>query len=297
MTLDPRRLLIFRDVARAGSISAAARALGWTQPAVSQHLARLEREVGGPLLLRSTQGVTLTPAGTALLRRADTVAGELHAAAEELAAHADLRSGRVRLVAFPSAAATLLPAAVAALAATHPDVEVNFVEAEPPQATEAVRSGDADLALVFGHQGPPPDLEPLVWLPLGTEPVHLVVPPAHPAARAATLRLGDLAGDAWIAGCVRCREHLVARCAEAGFAPVVRHQTDDYVVVQNLVAAGLGVTSLPASALAAYRHPGVVVIATPTLGTRHLGLIHRRGAETVPATAALIAELESARTR
>ena len=107
MTLDVRRVLIFREVARAGSISAAARGLGWTQPAVSQHVNRLEREAGGPLLIRGSAGVALTESGRALLRRADLIAAELHAADEELAAYAQLRGGQVRLVAFPSAAATV----------------------------------------------------------------------------------------------------------------------------------------------------------------------------------------------
>src|SRR5689334_5661481 len=143
--MDPRRLLIFRTVARAGSISAAARELGWTQPAVSQHLGRLERDVGGPLLLRGPHGVSLTEAGTALARRADVIAAELHAAAEELAGIADLRGGRVRLAAFPSAAATVVPAAVRRLADAHPDVQVSLDQSEPPEAIEAVQAGDADL--------------------------------------------------------------------------------------------------------------------------------------------------------
>jgi len=292
--LDPRRLLIFRSVARAGSISAAARGLGWTQPAVSQHLNRLERESGGPLLVRGPAGVTLTEAGAALLRRADAIAGELHVAAEEMAALAELRAGRVRLAAFPSAAATVLPRAVRALADAHPEIEVSMVEEEPPEAMASVASGDVDLALVFGHEGPPPDTGQLVWLPLVREPVHLVVPPGHPAVGGGSVRLSALAGEIWIGGCERCREHLLARCRAAGFDPVLRHTTDDYVVVQNLVARGLGVTMLPRSALEAYLHPDVVVIESPALGERHVGLVHRPGAETVPATAALVRELVTA---
>lgn len=294
MSLDPRRLLIFRCVARAGSISAAARELGWTQPAVSQHLGRLERETGGPLCVRGPSGVTLTQAGSALLVRADAIAGELHVAEEELAAIAQLRVGRVRLAAFPSAAATLVPRAVAALSAARPGVEVCFVEAEPPEAVRAVSSGDVDVALVFGHHGPPADLGALVWRELVREPAHLVVPPGHRAARAASVRLAGLADESWIGGCVRCREHLVERCRAAGFEPVVRHETDDYVVVQNLVALGLGVTLLPRSALQAYRHPDVVVRESPSLGQRSVGLVFRSGADQVPATAALVAELVGA---
>lgn len=289
MPIDPRRLLILRDVARAGSISAAARDLGWTQPAVSQHLARLEREAGGPLLLRASTGVTPTEAGRALLRRADVVAAELHAAAEEVAALTQLRAGRVRLVAFPSAAATLVPDAIASLAVDHPDVEVGLEEAEPPEAITAVAAGDADLAIVFGYDGPPEGLGTLAWRPLLHEPVHLVVPPGRrgPGRRG----LVALADEDWIGGCVRCRSHLVACCEEAGFTPTIRHTTDDYVVVQNLVARGLGVTVLPDSALAAYRHPDVRVVPMASLGRRHVGLAVRPGADVVPATAALVARL------
>ena len=294
--LDPRRVLLFRDVVRAGSLSAAAREAGWTQPAVSQHLARLEREAGGPLLLRGPGGVTPTEAGEALLRRADVVAAELHAAAEELGALTSLRAGRVRLVAFPSAAATLVPRALDALAAARPGVEVGLAEAEPPEALAALRAGDADLAVVFGYDGPPGDLGPLVWRPLLAEPVHLVLPPDGVAAGVPDgpdVGLADLAGCAWIGGCERCRVHLVERCRAAGFEPRLRHTTDDYVVVQQLVARGLGVTVLPASALAAYRHPAVRVLDPDGLGLRLVGLAHRPGADQVPATAAAVAALEA----
>lgn len=292
MTLDARRLLILRDVARAGSISAAARRLGWTQPAVSQQLARLEREAGGPLLLRGPAGVTPTEAGEALLRRADVVAAELHAASEEAAALTELRAGRVRLVAFPSAAATVVPEALAALADEHPDVEVLLDEAEPPEALAAVSSGDADLAVVFGYDGPPAGLGTLAWRRLRVEPVHLVLPPGRrgPGRRG----LAALADESWIGGCIRCRTHLVDCCEAAGFSPTIRHTTDDYVVVQNLVARGLGVTVLPASALAAYRHPDVRVVPMPSLGRRHVGLAFRAGADAVPATAALALQVARA---
>ncbi len=291
MDLDPRRVLIFRTVVRAGSISAAARELGWTQPAVSQHLAALERAAGGPLLLRRTSGVVPTEAGAALLRRADVVSAELHAAGEELTALADLRGGRVRFIAFPSAAATVVPSALVSLAADHPQVEVRLEEAEPPEAIAAVTVGDADVALVFGYDGEPPEgLGVLAWTPFLDEPVQLVLPPEHPDVH----HLAELAGADWIGGCVRCRTHLVQRCEAAGFTPAVRHTTDDYVVVQNLVARGLGVTGLPRSALTAYRHPDVLVVGLPDLGRRQVGIVHRPGAEAVPATAALVERVLSA---
>ena len=290
--MDARRLLLFRTVARAGSISAAARELGWTQPAVSQHLQRLEREVGAPVLLRSTRGVALTEAGRVLLARADVIAGELHMAGEEIAALTELREGRVRLVAFPTAAATIAPAALRRLADDHPGVAVTLAEAEPPEAVTDVRAGDADLAVVFGHDAPPPGIDDLVWRELGREDVRLVLPPGHEAAYAGgPVDLRALAGETWIGGCPRCRQHLVDVCERAGFTPRLAHESDDYVAVQSLVAAGLGVSSLPEAALTAYRHPEVVVRSSPGLGRRHVGVVHRPGADLVPATRALLDRL------
>lgn len=294
-SLDVRRLLIFREVARQGSISAAARSLGWTQPAVSQHLRALERQAGVALLLRGAGGVELTEPGRVLLERAEAVAGHLHMAEEELAHLTDLRRGRVRLAAYPSGAATLVPPALAALGAQHPEVDVSLAEAEPPEAVALLRAGEVDVALVFGYDddvtsevAPGPGL---VWRRLGREPVDLVLPAGHRLAGRRSVPVGALAQEPWVVGCERCRAHALAVCAAAGFEPEVRHVTDDYVVVQNLVAVGLGVALLPRSALTAFRHPAVQVRAGRGYGARVLGLLHREGAERVPATAALVAHL------
>lgn len=283
--------MIFREVARAGSISAAARSLGWTQPAVSQHLSALERQAGCALLLRSPRGVELTEPGRVLLARADAIAGQLHMADEELATLTDLRAGRVRLAAYPSGAATLVPRAVAALRRQHPDVEVALTQAEPPEAVAMVQAGDADLALAFSYDEEPLDNGGLVWRMLGSEAVDLIVGPGHPLVGGGTFSVGDLAEEQWIVGCERCRAHAVALCDEAAFEPDVRHVSDDYVVVQNLVAVGLGIALLPRSALEAFRHPDVEVRRSTVLGSRTFGIVHPVGAETVPATAAMIAVL------
>ena len=289
--MDPRRVLLFRAVARSGSLSAAARELGTTQSAVSQQLAQLEREAGGPLLVRTARGTTLTEAGTALLARADAVHSALHLAGEELAAYSQLRAGTVRLAAFPSAAATLVPAAVRSLRDDHAGVEVTLVETEPPEAWTAVLAGDVDVALVFGYDGPPHEDGALAWVPLGVEAMHLVLPPAAGAPRRMTRDW--LAEQGWVAGCERCRQHLVAACREAGFEPRLLHESDDYVVVQNLVAHGLGVTVLPGLALTAFRHPEVEVRPATGFGERHVGMVHRPGAEAVPAIRALMERFQA----
>lgn len=296
MGMDPRRLLLFRSVARAGSLSAAARDLATTQPAVSQQLRLLEREVGLALLLRGPRGITLTEAGERLLVQADAVASHLHLADAELSGLADLRSGRVRLVAFPSAAATLVPDALHDLARDHPGIAVEMVEAEPPEAAAAIRRTDADLAVVFDYAtalsaAGPDDMETLSWIPLGDEAVRLVV------QRGSVLTTAQLAAQTWIAGCPRCRGHLVESCRLAGFEPRISFESDDYVVVQNLVARGLGVTALPALALRAYDHPAVEVKDSAMFGRRTVGVVHRSGAEQVPATRALLERLQQAARR
>lgn len=284
--MDPRRVLIFRTVVRCGSISGGARELGWTQPAVSQHLRALERSVGTPLLLRGAGGVETTEAGVALLAHADAMAAHLEAAAGEVADLASARSGTARLASFPSGSAVLVPRALARLAAAYPGVDVRLTEAEPPEAIDLVRAGEVDLALVFGYDEQRAD-DALVHVPLADDPVRLV----QPAGSTAVTDLAKLADRPWVAGCERCRRHLVACCEEAGFTPTIRHVTDDYVVVQSLVALGLAVSVLPETALTAFRHPDVVVGDVPGLGSRRIDVVHRRGMDRVPAVAALVAAL------
>jgi DNA-binding transcriptional LysR family regulator len=263
--VDPRRLLIFREVARHGSLSAAAAALGWTQPAVGQHMQRLEREIGIPLMHRSVRGITLTEAGTALLAHADALAARLSVAQSELQAFASLEAGSLSLVAFPSAAAVLVPPALAKLEARAPALDVRLTAAEPPEARALIVSGDADLALIFEYGGPVDSGGDLVVVPLLEDPLRVVLPKDHRLARRARpVSLPDLAGERWIAGCPRCEENLLAITHAAGFDPDVRHRTDDYVVAQKLVAEGLAVTLLPGLALDAAPGKGVVALPVRT---------------------------------
>ncbi|MGP9695405.1 LysR family transcriptional regulator [Brachybacterium sp. AOP25-B2-12] len=286
--MDPRRLLIFRTVVRNGSIGAGARELGWTQPAVSQHLAALEKEVGTQLLLRSSSGVTPTEAGHRLSIHAESIAAQLHAAEEELADITALRRGRVRFATFPSAAAVFLPPALARMSEVAPKVEVSFAELEPPDAIPALLDNELDLAMVFRYGCTDIDAEgTLEWTPLLEDRVLAILPREHPRAEDPELTLADLAKENWIAGCERCRANLVARAREAGFTPRIRHSTDDATVVQRLITHGAGVALLPDITLEASPSDQVVVRALPELVPRTIGLINRRGALSIPAVAAL----------
>jgi DNA-binding transcriptional LysR family regulator len=296
--LDVTRLRVLVAVARHGSVTAAAHALNYAQPSVSHHIARLEAETGARLTQRAGRGIRLTDAGRLLAERAEEIIGRLDAAENELAAHIGLRGGRIRLAAFPSALGTIVPAAAARLEAEHPGMDLTLAEAEPPEAVRMLRAGYVDVALVFRHgQGgadatPPASAEDGTRArPLLDDPIYLVTqacatsgadgPAAHaPAAHApathapATHVPVTLAGAAepdlaafadrrWIAGCERCRSYLLWQCEAAGFTPKIAFTTDDFVAVQALVAAGLGVTTLPGLALRAARHPGIQATALP----------------------------------
>jgi DNA-binding transcriptional LysR family regulator len=277
--LDVTRLRVLVAVARYGSVTAAARALNYAQPSVSHHLARLEAETGTKLIQRAGRGIRLTDAGRLLAERAAEVIGRLDAAENELAAYTGLRAGRLRLAAFPSALGTIVPAAAAMLREGQPGVDLRLTEAEPPEALRMLRAGYVDVALVFryspGADGPDaerqeaslaagnPAAGPDMSLPddqadgidVTDEQVHLVT-----SAQATAEPSADLASYArhrWIAGCDRCRANLLRQCALAGFTPKIAFTTDDYVAVQALVAADLGVSILPALALRAARHPGI----------------------------------------
>jgi DNA-binding transcriptional LysR family regulator len=290
--LDVTRLAVLAAVARTGSVTAAARELHYAQPSVSHHLARLEAETGSRLVQRVGRGIRLTEAGRLLAERADEILGRLAAASEELATYTGLRAGRVRLAAFPSALGTFVPRAAASFAAAHPEVDLRFTEAEPPAALQLLRSGAVEAALVFSYcpGGYPAaaDLEGVRHEVLLEEPTCLVVPADIPGDA-----LSDHRDRPWIAGCERCRSELLSACGDAGFTPDIRFTTDDYVAVQSLVAAGLGVTTLPGLALSAHRDERVRTVPLPGR-SRQVGIAVVGEPPDPPGTTALLEHLRAA---
>ena len=287
---------MLRAVAREGSISAAARSLGYTQPAVSHHIARLEEEVATALITRSGRGVRFTDAGLALVEHADAVLTRLDAAEEEVASIAGLRAGRVRLAAFPSAGATLMAGALARLHAEHPGIVVTFAEAEPEDALPLLRAGEIDLALAFSYPAmDTQDGRDLTGIPLLHDPSLLVLPRDHPVAAAeGPVALGELASETWIAGCERCRAHLLHCTTQNGFSPQIDFATDDHLTVQSLIAAGLGVSLLPALALHIARRPDVAVLPVAGAPARTVEAVLPVADRRPPAVTATIEALRAA---
>ncbi|NIY67479.1 LysR family transcriptional regulator [Streptomyces malaysiensis] len=305
--IEARHLRVLRAVAATGSFSAAARELGCTQPAVSQQMKALEGAAGTPLLIRSGREMRLTEAGRALVRHATGILAGLTAAEEEVAAIAGLRSGRVRLVSFPSGSSTLVPMALAEMRAAHPGTRVSLVEAEPPGSVEMLRSGDCEIALAFRYpqmgadagaaSGDGGEWDDLVLRPLLNDRLVGVVPEGHKLAGAGAVGIAELAGEPWIAGCPRCRGHLVEVCESAGFTPRIDFATDDYPTVVGLVGAGLGVAVLPELALESVRTKGATTLEVEPAVRREVVALTLPDLARVPAVAATLDRLERAARR
>jgi DNA-binding transcriptional LysR family regulator len=311
--LDVRRLRLLRELAQRGTITAVAQALSFTPSAVSQQLSALEREAGLPLLERSGRRVVLTPAGHALVRRADVVLEELERAAAELAGARQGLAGPLRVGTFPSASRTMIPAALVALSRQHPGLEPMVCELDPARVAGALRAGELDVALIHQYDFAVARPEPgLAAEPLCTEAMFLARP-AGPAGSGD----GDAAGiggarDAsWITATpgTMCHQMTIHACQAAGFTPRVRHQVDDFTTTLALVAAGQGVALVPQLGLDGYPPgppgslappgppgspgpPGVALTRVPL--HRRTQVAYRSGADRHPAVTAVIAALRSA---
>jgi len=249
--LNVQRLRVLREVLSQGSFSEAANALNYTQSAVSQAIATLETEAGVPLIERDRRGVRPTTAGKRLAEHAGRILTQLDAAEAELGAIAGVAGGELRLASFPTAGATLMPLAIAAFRSAHPEVTLSLVEGEPEELIPRLRDGEFDLGLIFEFEGTG-ELGPgLRSAPLFEDPMKLALPKGHRLARKEQVTLADLSDDAWVqtSEASACARHVVRVCRAAGFDPRVSFESDDYLTVQGLVAAGVGVALIPQLAL------------------------------------------------
>ncbi|MEU6640923.1 LysR family transcriptional regulator [Saccharomonospora sp. NPDC046836] len=265
--LDVRRMQVLRAVVTSGSISAAARNLGYTPSAISQQLSTLEREVGVVLLERAGRGVRPTAAGSLLSEHAEVLSTQLAKAEAALADLKDGRTGRIAIRYFATAGAALVPPAVAALRRELPGIQVDLKLVEPDDPLPEVESGAADVAIVVFPRATPP-AKGVELVHLLDDPYRAVLPKGHPLARKRVLGLADLADEQWVGNewpPGPCQEIVLQACGAAGFAPNFVVESEDFQTAQGFVAAGLGVSLLPELALNS-PHPGVVVrrVRNPT---------------------------------
>ncbi|WP_426937420.1 LysR family transcriptional regulator [Brevibacterium sp. LE-L] len=272
---DPKRLLIFGAIAEAGSIGAAARELGWSQPALSQHMTAFEKDLGVILFDRTPRGIRLTTAGQLARIRAAEVAASVTGLRGDLAKAFGLGGRNVRLAGFPSFVIGPLAAALGRLEADagseapqHHSYEV--AEAEPPEAMAMLEDGAIDIAFLFHHEDEaPPEISGHITVELGTDHLDLLVPERW--NRAGQIQhLSDVADLPWIMGCVRCRSTAERLCRRAGFEPRTRHITDNPGAIQSLVSNGLGVALLPRSARRYSQVAGIDSIVVAEAGARRV---------------------------
>lgn len=286
--LEVRDLQVLAAFARTGSVAAAAAELSYVHSAVSQRLRRLERETGVRLLERRGRRLFLTVAGQGLVRDTEHILDLLASAQQALGREAAAR-GTVRLAAFPSAVATVVPAALRRLRASHPDLRVEISGIEPYEGLPALRAGVVDVAIVHTYKQVPVDFPPRLTVhELLCEPLVAVLPRGHERA-GRELRVADLAGERWILGRPDTAWHraVVRACRAAGFEPDAIAQTDDIGATLALVDAGVGVALVPRSGLPNPMPAGVAQIR-PEAPWRKVFVMTRAAIEHVPAVATLI---------
>jgi len=241
--LSPTALRIFREIAQAGSFSAAALSLGYTQSAISRQVAALEAAVGHRLFDRSRHGVTLTAAGARLLTSAIRALDEIDAALRELDG-ARTAVGPVRLGAFAAAVIGLVPTALQSLP---PQLRVTVREATTPALTRALRAGTLDLALLaLAPPFRPPDAEspPLELTTLAERELAIGVPAAHPLASAHTVDVRQLEGQVWVASRSDAGDSLLGVWPGLAERPDIRYVVRDWLAKLRIVAAGLAITTI-----------------------------------------------------
>ncbi|MFE1079005.1 LysR family transcriptional regulator [Nocardiopsis alba] len=277
--LDANRVRVLVEIARAGSIAAAAERLSFTPSALSQQLTKLETELGCRLVERGRTGATLTEAGRVLLEHGERVLGELRDAEAAVRAVSGERADRLSLGAFASAGKVLLPEALAVFGHEHPHVRLSLSDIEPPGGHDLVTSGDLDLLITHRYPGvPPPRTGGLHRERLLVDPLMVTAPAGHPLADE-ELSLAELADEDWICGApgIHNRVSLDAAAEAAGVRLRVAYETRDYEVALALIEAGMGVALLPRSILEAAHGDGWV--ARPLRGARlarEIYTVHRR---------------------
>lgn len=296
--IDPRALMSFRAVAEHGSFTAAARELGWTQPALSSQVSRLEEGLGVILVTRTVKGVQLTAAGRRLLHHAEIIDGHLARAVRDVAGIAEEGPRTVRVVAFPSACTSIVAPAMSELFARgtgRDGIAIELEQQEPFAVPDLLRRGTADVALIFRYDDEEPqefDAE-FAATPIGWDPLQLIVSQRQASSGAHRRTLTDHARDRWVTGCPACRQHFLRITAREGFVPDIRHATDDYMVVQELVARDMSVSVVPRLSLISFRHPGVRAFGIGETDGRQLMIVHAKN-EARPEVREVVAALTRA---
>jgi DNA-binding transcriptional LysR family regulator len=296
--IDVRRMELLRELSIRGTVSATARAMHLSGPAVSQQLAVLEREAGVPLLEKRGRTLAFTEAGRLLVTHADVVLADLASAEAQLAALRGGTLGTVRVAAFPSVARAVV-ARLWVRGAAAATLDLRLLEREPEQAVEALLGRDADVAVVHAYSLLPRNLPDCDRASLLDDPVLLALHPAKAEAlglhAGAPVRLAELADARWLvpgAG-TSCHEMIRRACGAAGFVPQVIAEATDFSVLAAMAAAGAGVALMPRMTVPD-RLPGLSLHPLAQPVTRSISVLARSGESVHPAVRRTIDDLHAA---
>ncbi|MGH3323039.1 MAG: LysR family transcriptional regulator [Streptomyces sp.] len=290
------RLRVLHEISVHGTVGGAADALYVTTSAISQQMAKLERETGQQLLARTGRGVRLTDAGRLLAGHAERVLSLLEVAQADLEAHRGQAVGELLLGAFPTAARGLLPAALTMLREEHPQLHPRLTEMEAESAVPRLLRGDIDMAVVLDWHNRPLSLPSgLCKAALLEDPTDLAMPAGHPLADRRRVELREFAEEEWVSwpDGEFCHEWLMTTLRGEGIEPRLSHRAEEHSTQLALVAAGLGVAVAPRLG----RGPlprGVAVVPVHHTLRRHIHAIWRQDADRRPSIRAAVAALEKA---
>lgn len=250
--LNPRAMITLWHVERLGSLSAVARETGWSQPAISQQIKRLEKDCGVPLLRRSSHGVELTEFGAIVSHYGQLIANRITQAQRDIEERRTKSSTHIRLVAPPSACSSIVAKVIARMS-RESSIRISLMQMEPPEALDALAQGIVDCAITFTYNSIPKFLVPSEELQadyIGDDPLLLLVTAHSRIGRQhdsdpKPVDLRDAHSENWIAGCDTCQANLISMSKAAGFSPTITHATDDYWATQNLVQLGMGISIVP----------------------------------------------------
>lgn len=293
--MDLNRLLTLRELARCGTMAAAAQSLHLSPSAISQQIAQFELELDTTLTERRGRGVALTPAGEALVRHAERIMGIMDEARSELAQLRHDIAGELRVAAFPSVAVAVLATAVQALKGEHPRLNVVVQEMEPQEGLSALGAWHTDVAIIDDLAADPRGRHDAYELsPLAQDAMHILVPQDHPLAQRPFLRVADLRNESWALDSTYSSfgEFIGNLCRRAGFEPRINAHCTGFEMVAAMVASGCSISI--ASGMRMVRPlPGVKAIRMRPEIQRKILLACRKGERDHPAIEACLAALQA----
>lgn len=251
-----QRLLLLASVARHGTMTQAAQAVGYSVSAISQQIRKLEQETGLPLVQRHSRGIILTDAGEAVVRHAEKIQGQMNALQSSLDDIAGLRAGTLRMGTFPTVGSSLLPLAISRFRAEHPGVDLSVRSFRRAALLSMLYDRQISMSLLWDYQWSRLELPELDLKLLIEDPTDVVVSATHPLADRETVSVAELLDESWV---VRADNHpmheiIVSAANQVGFEPKVAYEANDYQEVQAMVAVGVGISLIPRLALTVLRN-------------------------------------------